>query len=143
MQTISISNNLRRKVHELRREFQQVLGEARVIIDNTGVYLVTENSVTKIDQPVHNEIDTQCNDTLMIYAMDIFTALEEQDQAIDLDLDGLLRIATNTHEENGQRMNAYKRLGDYLQDALPTCTVGYQKSWGKEKLIKKSVKLKC
>jgi len=110
MQTIPISHNLRRKVHELRREFQQVLGEARVIIDNTGVYLVTENSVTEIDQPTNIEIDTQCNDTLMIYAMDIFTALEEQDQAIDLDLDGLLRIATNTHEENGQRMNAYKDL---------------------------------
>jgi hypothetical protein len=123
MQTIPISHNLRRKVHELRREFQQVLGEARVIIDNTGVYLVTENSVTEIDQPTNIEIDTQCNDTLMIYAMDIFTALEEQDQAIDLDLDGLLRIATNTHEENGQRMNAYKRLGDYLQDALSTYTV--------------------
>jgi hypothetical protein len=123
MQTIPISNNLRRKIHELRREFQQVLGEARVIIDNTGAYLVTENAVTEIDQPTNIEIDTQCNDTLMIYAMDIFTALEEQDQAIDLDLDGLLRIATNTHEENGQRMNAYKRLGDYLQDALSTCTI--------------------
>ena len=74
MQTIPISNNLRRKIHELRREFQQVIGEARVIIDNTGAYLVTENAVTEIDQPTNNEIDTQYNDTLMIYAMDIFTA---------------------------------------------------------------------
>ena len=123
MQTIPISNNLRRKVHELRREFQQVLGEARVIIDNTGVYLVTENSVTEIDQPTNIEIDTQCNDTLMIYAMDIFTALEEQNQAIDLDLDGLLRTVMNIHGVNGQRMSAYKRLGDYLQDAQSTYTV--------------------
>jgi hypothetical protein len=123
MQTIPISNNLRRKIHELRREFQQVIGEARVIIDNTGAYLVTENAVTEIDQPTNNEIDTQYNDTLMIYAMDIFTALEEQDQAIDLDLDGLLRTVTNIHGENGQRMSAYKRLGDYLQDAQSTYTV--------------------
>ena len=123
MNTIPISNNLRRRVHELRKELQQILGEAQVIIDNTGVYFVTENTVTEIDQPTNNEIDTQYNDTLTVYAMDIFTALEEHDQTIDLDLDGLLRIVTDVHGTNGQRMSAYKRLGDYLQDAQVGCTV--------------------
>ncbi len=123
MNTIPISNNLRRRVHELRRELQQILGEAQVILDNSGAYLVTESTVTEIDQPTNNEIDTQYNDTLTVYAMDIFTALEEYDQTIYLDLDGLLRIATNVHGTNGQRMSAYKRLGDYLQDAQSKCTV--------------------
>ena len=123
MNTIPISNNLRRRVHELRRELQQILGEAQVIIDNTGAYLVTESTVTEIDQPVNNEIDTQYNDTLMIYAMNIFTALEEHDQTTNLDVDSLLRIATDIHGTNGQRMSAYKRLGDYLQDAHSKCTV--------------------
>ena len=118
MNTIPISNNLRRRVHELRRELQQILGETRVIIDNTGAYLVTENAVTEINQPTNNEIDTQYNGTLTVYAMDIFTALEEHDQTIDLDLDGLLRIVTDMHGTNGQIMSTYKKLGDYLKDAL-------------------------
>ena len=118
MNNITISNGLRRKVHELRREFSQILGETQIIIDNTGAYLVTENIVTEIDQPINNEIITQYNDTLIIYATDIFTALEEPDQTINYDLDGLLRIVTDIHGTNGQRMNAYKKLGDYLQDAL-------------------------
>ena len=118
MNNTLISNSLRKRVHELRREFSKILGETQIIIDNTGAYLVTENTVTEIDQPINNEIITQCNDTLMIYATDIFTALEEPDQTIDYDLDGLLRIVTDIHGTNGQRMNAYKKLGDYLQDAL-------------------------
>ena len=123
MNTISIPNNLRKRVHELRRELQQILGEAQVIIDNTGAYLVTGDAVTEIDQPTNNEIITQYNDTLTTYTMDIFTALEEPDQTIDLDLDGLLRIVTDMHSTNGQRMNAYKRIGDYLQDAQLQYTV--------------------
>jgi len=123
MNTIIISNNLRKRVHELRRELQQILGEGQVIIDNTGAYLVTENTVTEIDQPTNNEIITEYNDTLTTYAMDVFTALEEYDQTSNLDLDGLLRIATDIHVTNGQRMSAYKKLGDYLQEAQSGCTV--------------------
>lgn len=123
MNNISIPNGLRRKVHELRREFSQISGEIQIIIDNTGAYLVTENTVIEIDQPTNNEIIPQCNDTLMNYAMDIFTALEEPDQAIDHDLNGLLRIVTDVRGTNGQRMNAYKKLGDYLQDAQIESTV--------------------
>jgi hypothetical protein len=118
MNNILISNGLRRRVHELRREFSQTLGEAQIIIDNTGAYLVTENAVTEIDQPTNNEIITQYNDTLMIFVTDIFTALEEPDQTINHNLDGLLRIATDIHGTNGQRINAYKKIGDYAKDAL-------------------------
>src|SRR4051794_36475908 len=50
MNTISITNGLQKRIHELRQEFQQILGEAQIIIDNTGAYLVTESSVTEIDQ---------------------------------------------------------------------------------------------
>ncbi|RHZ80099.1 hypothetical protein Glove_139g323 [Diversispora epigaea] len=117
MNNIPIPDSLRKRVHELRREFPQILGEAQVIIDNTGAYLVTGSTVIEIDQPTNNEITTQYDDMLTMYAVDIFTALEEQDRVIDLDLDELLRIATDMHGTNGQRMNAYKNLGDYLQDA--------------------------
>ncbi|RHZ68083.1 hypothetical protein Glove_297g23 [Diversispora epigaea] len=123
MNNIPIPDSLRKRVHELRREFPQILGEAQVIIDNTGAYLVTENTVIEINQPVNNEITMQYDDMLTMYAVDIFTALEEQDRAIDLDLDELLRIATDMHGTNGQRMNAYKKLGDYLQDAQLGSTV--------------------
>lgn len=123
MNTIPISDNLRKRIHELRGELQQILGEAQVIMDSTGAYLVTESTVIEIDRPVNNEINTQYNDTLTAYAMDIFTALEEYDQTIDLDLDGLLRIATDIYGTNGQRMSAYRRLGDYLQEAQLKCTV--------------------
>ena len=123
MNNTTILNSLRRRVHELRREFPQVLGGAQIIIDNTGAYLVTESTVTEIDQPANNEIVTQYDDTLTMYAVDIFTALEEQDRVIDHDLDELLRIATDMHGANGQRMNAYKKLGDYLQDAQLGSTV--------------------
>ena len=116
MNNILISNGLRRRVHELRREFSQTLGEVQIIIDNTGAYLVTENAVTEIDQPTNNEIIMQYNDTLMIFVTDIFTALEEPDQTIDHDLDGLLRIATDIHGTNGQRINAYKKIGDYVKE---------------------------
>ena len=118
MNNISIPNGLRKRVHEIRREFLQILGETQIIIDNTGAYLVTENAVTEIDQPTNSEIITQYNDTLMIYVTDIFTALEEHDPSDDPNLDDLLRIVTDVHGTNGQRMNAYKKLGDYLQDAL-------------------------
>ena len=114
---MNISNELRRKVHELQREFQRELGNVQIVIDNIGAYLVSENSVTKIDQPECNEIITQCNDTLMPYVSDVFTALEEYEQADDCDLDDLLCIATDTTVTNGQRMNAYRRIGDYIQDA--------------------------
>ena len=66
---------------------------------------------------------TQYDDTLMLYAVDIFTALEESDQANEHDLDDLLRTATDISGTNGQRINAYRKLGDYLQDALLRCTV--------------------
>ncbi|RHZ72121.1 hypothetical protein Glove_246g14 [Diversispora epigaea] len=52
-----------------------------------------------------------------MYTIDIFTALEEQDQVIDYNLDELLQIVTDMHGTNSQRINAYKKLGDYLQDA--------------------------
>ncbi|RHZ48071.1 hypothetical protein Glove_561g4 [Diversispora epigaea] len=115
MNNIPIPDSLRKRVHKLQREFPQILGEAQVIIDNTGAYLVTESTVIEIDQPVNNEIITQYDNMLMIYTVDIFTALEKQDRVINLDLDELLRIATDMHGTNGQRMNAYKKLGDYLQ----------------------------
>jgi len=118
MNSTPISNGLRRKIYELRAEFQQILGEAQIIIDNTGAYLVTENSVTEIDQPTDDLLVTQYDDALMLYAIDIFTALEQCDQYNELDLDGLLRTVTDISGTNGQRMNAYKKLGDYLQDAL-------------------------
>ncbi|RHZ85997.1 hypothetical protein Glove_57g29 [Diversispora epigaea] len=92
------------------------LRRSQVIIDNTGAYLVTESTVIEIDQPANNEITMQYDNTLTMYAVDIFTALEEQDRVINHDLDELLRIAMDIHETNGQRMNAYKKLGDYLQD---------------------------
>jgi hypothetical protein len=123
MNTIPITNGLRKRIHELRKEFQQILGGAQIIIDSTGAYLVTESSVTEIDQPMNNENTTQYSDALTIYAMDVFTALEEQDQATNHDLDGLLRIVTDIHGTNGQRMNAYKKLGDYLLDAQLRSTV--------------------
>jgi hypothetical protein len=59
MNNISIPNGLRRRVHELRREFPQILGEVQIIIDNTGAYLVTENTVIEINQPTNNEIFPQ------------------------------------------------------------------------------------
>ncbi|RHZ88358.1 hypothetical protein Glove_23g256 [Diversispora epigaea] len=123
MNNIPIPDSLQKRVHELRREFPQILGEAQVIIDNTGAYLVTESTVIEIDQPTNNEITTQYDDMLTMYAVDIFTALEEQDRVIGLDLDELLRIAMDMHGTNGQRMNAYKNLGDYLQDAQLGSTV--------------------
>lgn len=122
MNTIPISNGLRKRIHDLRREFQQILGEAQIIIDNNGAYLVTENAVTEIDQPVNNELIAQYDDVLMTYAIDTLTALEEHDQAVDHDLDDLLRIVTDVSGTNGHRMNAYRKLGDYLQDAQLKCT---------------------
>ncbi|RHZ88309.1 hypothetical protein Glove_23g266 [Diversispora epigaea] len=67
----------------------------------------------EIDQLVNSEIVMQYDDTLTMYAVDIFTALEEQDQV----------IVTDIHGTNGQRMNAYKKLGDYLQDTQLESTV--------------------
>ncbi|CAG8814167.1 22068_t:CDS:2, partial [Dentiscutata erythropus] len=76
------------------------------------------NVITEIDQPINNEIITQYNNILKIYVTDIFMAPEELDQAFDHDLDGLLQIVMNTHGTNRQRISAYKKIGDYLQDAL-------------------------
>ncbi|RHZ75139.1 hypothetical protein Glove_217g129 [Diversispora epigaea] len=68
----------------LRTNSEKVLN-SRSVHDNTGAYLVTENAVTEIDQPMNNEIITQYDNTLTMYAVDIFTTLEEQDHVIDHD----------------------------------------------------------
>ena len=104
-------------------ELQQISSGVQIIIDNNDAYLVTDNIITEIDPPTNNIAVTQHNDMLMPYAMDTLTALEECNQTGEdnCDIDGLLRIVTNIDSSNGQKLSAYRRIGNYLHDAQKQC----------------------
>src|SRR6185436_2857374 len=61
------------------------------------------------------------DDTLLPYVMDIMTVPEEgydlTKDMTDFDIPGLLFIAINSKNSNGQWVNAYRRLGEYIHAA--------------------------
>jgi hypothetical protein len=109
-----ITESFYENVYKIQEELQSITKEVQLIVDHTGAYLVAENSVTRIERPT-------TGDTLLPYAMDAVTALEESHDLTkavhDQDIEGLAIIAVNPASGNGQRINAYRRLGNYIHDA--------------------------
>jgi hypothetical protein len=90
----------------------------QLIIDDTGAYLITEGCAINLGEPVSNEVISQENDLLLPYALDAVTAPEElhdlTEVIFDHDVAGLLSVAIDPVNLNGQRVNAYRKLGEYI-----------------------------
>ncbi|RHZ79706.1 hypothetical protein Glove_141g101 [Diversispora epigaea] len=103
--------NFRRKIRQIREELMVLAGDAQLVVDHTGAYAILGNNVT-------NLIELASDDTLFPYVMDVMTVLEEEYDLMkdmsDFDIPGLLSIAINFTNSNGQRVNAYRRLGEYI-----------------------------
>ncbi|CAG8602521.1 9308_t:CDS:1, partial [Diversispora eburnea] len=88
--------------------------DAQLIVDSTGAYAILGNNIM-------NLMESVSDDTLLPYVMDVMTTSEEgYDSMKDMsnfDITGLLSIAINPTNSNGQRINAYRRLGDYIHAA--------------------------
>ncbi|CAG8606724.1 9846_t:CDS:1 [Diversispora eburnea] len=88
--------------------------DAQLIIDSTGAYVILGNNVM-------NLMESVSDDMLFPYVMDVMTTSEEgydsKKDMSDSDITGLLSIAINPTNSNGQRVNAYRRLGDYIHTA--------------------------
>jgi hypothetical protein len=111
---MQVPEDLRRKIRQIREELMTLAGDAQLVVDSTGAYAILGNSVT-------NLMEVASDDTLTPYVMDVVTAPEEgydltKDMS-DFDISGLLSIAINPTNSNGQRVNAYRRLGEYIHAA--------------------------
>ncbi|CAG8791834.1 6657_t:CDS:2, partial [Dentiscutata erythropus] len=111
---VHVPESLRRKIRQIREELMVLARDAQLIIDSTGAYVILGDNVTNLMKSVSD-------DTLFPYVMDVMTAPEEgYDSTKDMsdsDITGLLSIAINPTNSNGQRVNAYRRLGDYIHAA--------------------------
>src|SRR6185436_3922396 len=93
--------DFRRKIRQIREELMVLAGDAQLVVDHTGAYAILGDSVTNLIEPVSN-------DTLFSYVMDVMTFPEEgydltKDMS-DFDISGLLSIAINSTNSNGQRV---------------------------------------
>ncbi|RHZ77204.1 hypothetical protein Glove_184g160 [Diversispora epigaea] len=115
---LQISESFCERVNRLREELLELLRGAQLILDDTGAYLVTEGYAINLEGPTSDEVMQQENDMLLPYVLDTITAPEEvhdlMEAVFDHDIAGLLSVATNPDNPNGQRVNAYRRLGEYI-----------------------------
>jgi len=68
----------------------------------------------------------QEDDFLLPYVMNVVNAVKEEYDLTEAipshDTIGLLAIVTNPDNSSGQRMNAYRKLGEYIYDAQQELT---------------------
>ncbi|CAG8794388.1 4847_t:CDS:2, partial [Dentiscutata erythropus] len=106
-----LPESLRRKIRQIRDELMALAGDVQLVVDNTGAYAILGDSVM-------NLMESVSDDTLLPYVMDVMTASEERydltKDMSDSDISGLLSVAINPTNSSGQRVNAYRRLGNYI-----------------------------
>jgi hypothetical protein len=111
---MQVPENLRRKIRHIREELMALAGNAQVIMDSTGAYAIFGDEMM-------NLMEDASDDMLSPYIMDVTTAPEEEydltKDTPDFDVPGLLSVAVNSANPNGQRVNAYRRLGEYIHVA--------------------------
>lgn len=118
MTHLQISESFCERVNRLREELLEISSGAQLVLDNTGAYLVTEGYAINLGESVNSEVMPQENDMLLPYVLEVVTTSEEvrdlTEAMFDHDVAGLLSIATDPDNSNGQRVNAYRRLGEYI-----------------------------
>jgi hypothetical protein len=118
MTHLQISESFYERVNRLREELLEISSGAQLVLDNTGAYLVTEGYAINLGESVNSEVMPQENDMLLPYVLEVVTTSEEvrdlTEAMFDHDVAGLLSIATDPDNSNGQRVNAYRRLGEYI-----------------------------
>ena len=118
MAHLQISESFYERVNRLREELLEISSGAQLILDNTGAYLVTEGYAINLGEPTNSEVMPQENDLLLPYVLDVVTTPEEvrdlTEAVFDYDVAGLLSVATDPDNQNGQRVNAYRKLGEYI-----------------------------
>ncbi|RHZ70503.1 hypothetical protein Glove_271g25 [Diversispora epigaea] len=85
---------------------------------NIGEKRLTARYAINLGGPTSDEVVQQENDMLLPYVLDTITAPEEvhdlTEAVFDHNIAGLLSVATDPDNPNGQRVNAYRRLGEYV-----------------------------
>jgi hypothetical protein len=118
MTHLQISESFCERVNRLREELLEISSGAQLVLDNTGAYLVTEGYAINLGEPTVSEVMPQENDMLLPYVLEAVTTSEEvrdlTEAMFDHDVAGLLSVATDPDNLNGQRVNAYRRLGEYI-----------------------------
>ena len=118
MNHLQISENFCERVNKLREELVGISRDAQLIIDDTGAYLIAEGYAINLGETANNVITLQENDVLLPYVLDAVTAPEElhdlTEVIFDHDVAGLLSVTTDPANLNGQRVNAYRKLGEYI-----------------------------
>jgi hypothetical protein len=118
MNHLQISESFCERVNKLREELVEISRDAQLVIDNTGVYLIAEGYAINLGETANDVATPQESDVLLPYVLEAVTAPEElhdlTEVMFDHDVAGLLSVATNPANPNGQRVNAYRRLGEYI-----------------------------
>jgi len=118
MNHLQIPESFYERVNQLREELVGISRDAQLIIDNTGVYLIAEGYATNLGEATSNVTMPQENDVLLPYVLDAVTAPKElhdlTEVMFDHDVAGLLSVASDPANLNGQRVNAYRKLGEYI-----------------------------
>jgi hypothetical protein len=117
MAHLQISESLYERISRLREELLEVPGDVQLIIEKTRAYMITEGCVINLEPA--SVVAPQEKDVLLPYALDMVAAPEEVHDLTETvsshDTGGLLVIATDPANPNGQRLNAYRKLGEYIQ----------------------------
>jgi hypothetical protein len=118
MNHLQISESFCERVNKLREELVEISRDAQLIIDDTGVYLITEGCAIDLRGTANDVTISQENDILLPCVLEAVTAPEElhdlTEVMFDHDVTGLLSVATDPANSNGQRINAYRKLGEYI-----------------------------
>ena len=118
MNYLQIPESFYEQVNKLREKLREMTSGAQLVIDDTGAYLLTEGYEINLTGPTSSETATPENDALLPYVLDAVAAPEEvhdlTEVILDYDVAGLLSVATDPANANGQRVNAYRKLGEYV-----------------------------
>ncbi|RHZ64839.1 hypothetical protein Glove_320g7 [Diversispora epigaea] len=97
----------KQRINRLREELLEMTNSIQLVLDNTGVYLITEGYAINLGGPMSNEVMQRENNMLLPYALNTIIAPEEThdltEAVFDYDIAGLFSIATNSDNPNGQQ----------------------------------------
>jgi hypothetical protein len=123
---MQVTEGFYKRINQIRRELLSISREAQVVLDKTGIHLIAEGKTVNLAEPAISTRIMREDDSLLPYVMDAVTAAEEEYDLTEAvpghDATGLLSIATNPNNSSGQRMNAYRKLGEYIYDAQQELT---------------------
>ncbi|CAG8601736.1 7_t:CDS:2 [Diversispora eburnea] len=93
---MQVTEGFYKRINQICRELLSISREAQVVLNKTGIYLIAEGKTVNL--------------------VELAIKYDLTEAVLSHDATGLLSIATNLNNSSGQRMNAYRKLEEYVYD---------------------------